>query len=162
MKNLFKLSLLVVTMMLLLPNCATIVSKTNYPVKIVTEPNGATVSISNRKGIEIYKGSTPAFVMLKSGAGFFTPARYQVRINLEGYAESVVNITSSLNGWYLGNLLIGGLIGMVIVDPATGAMWRIDQKFLNVNLVPSNQQALNIININDLPEGYKDHLIRIN
>lgn len=31
-----------------------------------------------------------------------------------------------MDGWYIGNLLFGGLIGMLIVDPATGAMYKLD------------------------------------
>ncbi len=30
-----------------------------------------------------------------------------------------------MNGWYWGNFAIGGLIGFLIVDPLTGAMYRI-------------------------------------
>lgn len=30
-----------------------------------------------------------------------------------------------MNGWYIGNLLFGGIIGLLIVDPATGAMWTL-------------------------------------
>ena len=50
---------------------------------------------------------------------------------------------------------------MLIIDPATGAMWKIDERVLNVDLVPNNQQVLNIIDIKDLPEEYKDHLVKI-
>jgi hypothetical protein len=35
-------------------------------------------------------------------------------------------LTSTIDGWYWGNLLIGGIIGMVFVDPLTGAMWKLD------------------------------------
>lgn len=102
------------------------------------------------------------FLDLKSAAGFFTPARYQVKFSLNGYEESVVSITSRLDGWYFGNILLGGLLGMLIIDPLSGAMWKLDQKYLNVNLIPQSQEALGIININDLPEEYKQYLIRIN
>jgi hypothetical protein len=29
-----------------------------------------------------------------------------------------------MSGWYCGKLLFGGLIGMLAVDPATGAIWN--------------------------------------
>ena len=41
----------------------------------------------------------------------------------EGFADKQITLTSSLSGWYFGNLLLGGLIGMVAVDPLTGAMF---------------------------------------
>lgn len=30
-----------------------------------------------------------------------------------------------MDGWYWGNILFGGLIGMLAVDPATGAMYKL-------------------------------------
>ena len=36
------------------------------------------------------------------------------------------NIKPTPNGWYLaGNFIFGGLLGWLIVDPATGAMWNL-------------------------------------
>lgn len=34
-----------------------------------------------------------------------------------------MTITGSMSGWYIGNILFGGLIGMLAVDPVTGAMY---------------------------------------
>lgn len=39
--------------------------------------------------------------------------------------EKRVTLTYKLNGWYFGNILFGGAIGMQIIDPATSAMWKI-------------------------------------
>lgn len=46
-----------------------------------------------------------------------------------------------MDGWYFGNILFGGLIGFLIVDPATGAMYTLKPDTLNVHLV-SNVVAL--------------------
>ncbi len=162
MKKIITYLFAITLLSMLLPGCATIVSRTSYPVAINSHPDGATVTITDRKGIEIYKGMTPVKLKLKSGAGFFTNARYSLKFNMEGYNESMVNITSSLNGWYFGNILIGGFLGMLIIDPATGAMWKLDQQYFDINLVPTDQQVLNILDVKDLPEEYKQHLIRIN
>lgn len=40
-----------------------------------------------------------------------------------------------MDGWYMGNLLFGGFIGFLIVDPATGAMWKLDDNVYG-NLSP--------------------------
>jgi hypothetical protein len=37
---------------------------------------------------------------------------------------------------HVGNVLMGGLIGFIAVDPATGAVYRLDPKELDVMLVP--------------------------
>jgi hypothetical protein len=34
-----------------------------------------------------------------------------------------LTVTGSMSGWYFGNILFGGLIGMLAVDPLTGAMY---------------------------------------
>ena len=44
-----------------------------------------------------------------------------IRCTKDGYQEAAAVIPSSFEGWTLGNLLIGGIIG-VGVDAATGAM----------------------------------------
>jgi hypothetical protein len=79
--NFFKSVSLLLVVSFSLSGCASIVSKTSYPVLIRTEPKGSFVSITDRKGKEIFKGQSPATVNLKSGAGFFTKAEYQVRLS---------------------------------------------------------------------------------
>lgn len=44
---------------------------------------------------------------------------------------------SDATAWYIGgNLLFGGLIGWLIVDPASGAMWHFDPEQVSVLLNP--------------------------
>ena len=40
-----------------------------------------------------------------------------------------LSMSARLNAWYWGNILFGGLIGWLIVDPATGAMWKLKDEF---------------------------------
>jgi len=72
-----------------------------------------------------------------------------------------------LNGWYIGNLLFGGLIGLLIVDPLTGAMWTLDPKDINLILekktagLPSDRRALSVVSLEDVPDYLRDKMIRI-
>jgi len=59
----------------LFSSCASIVSKSNYPLSINSSPSKAKVSITDKKGKEVYLGNTPANVKLKAGAGFFSKSR---------------------------------------------------------------------------------------
>jgi hypothetical protein len=59
----------------LITSCASIVSRSSYPISINSRPTEATISVTNSKGTEVYKGSTPATINLKSGGGFFKKAR---------------------------------------------------------------------------------------
>lgn len=71
---------------------------------------------------------------LKSGAGFFSKESYTISLSLDGYETRKVNLECKVNGWYFGNLLIGGVIGMLIVYPATGAMYKLDNTGITENL----------------------------
>lgn len=166
-KNTLKLSALLLITSMSFSNCATIVSKSTYPVSIYTNPRGGQVTITDKKGKEIYKGTSPSVVKLKSGAGFFSKAEYQVRLSNQGYVDKVIPVTFKLNGWYFGNIVFGGLIGLIIVDPASGAMWRIDKYADDINetLVKSTvsitEPTLKIMDIKNVPEKMKENLVRV-
>lgn len=164
-KTVLSLTMLAIAAPLLFSSCATIFGKSSYPVSINSNPSGATVSITDKKGKEVYKGASPATVTLKSGAGFFSKAEYQVKISSPGYAEQVIPVNYKLNGWYFGNLLIGGFLGMLIVDPATGAMWKLDTPPINVTLSKSTASVetptLKIVDIASIPQNMKEKLVRI-
>lgn len=148
-------------------NCATIVSKSSYPVSIETNPSGVQVSITDKKGKEIYRGKSPTALKLKSGAGFFSRAEYQVKLFEKGYDVKVIPVTFKLNAWYFGNIIFGGFLGMLIVDPASGAMWRIERQSEDINetLTPSTvsvaEPTLKIIDIKNVPESMKKNLVKI-
>lgn len=161
----FKMTAIVMVSVFLFSSCASIVSKSTYPLSINSSPSNAKVSITDKKGKEIYLGNTPATVKLKSGAGFFSKAEYQVKFSSPGYDDKIVPITFKLDGWYFGNLLLGGVLGMLIIDPATGAMWKIETEFLNETLSKSTASIdpeMKIMNINEIPENWKTHLVRVN
>lgn len=158
-------STLVSLTLIIFSGCASIVSKSNWPVSIDSRPSGATVSIVNRKGIEVYNGKTPAALKLKSGSKFFSRESYTLTFTLEGYKTQKVNLECKVNGWYWGNLLLGGVIGMLIIDPATGAMYKLDSETVDVGLKKeqsNSSSTLNILNKNDIPENMKPHLVKIN
>jgi hypothetical protein len=53
---------------------------------------------------------------------------------------------------------------MLIVDPATGAMWKIETEFLNETLSPSTlsiSPEMKILSIDDIPENWKEHLVQL-
>jgi len=160
-----KITAIMMASVFLFSSCATIFSKSTYPLSINSSPSNANVSITDKNGKEIYLGKTPANVNLKAGAGFFSKAEYQVKFSSPGYDDKIVPITFKLDGWYFGNLLLGDVIGMLIIDPATGAMWKIETEFLNVTLSKSTASIdpeMKIMDINEIPENWKAHLVRVN
>jgi hypothetical protein len=114
--------------------CATILGGSNCPITIRTNPEGARVEIRNKKGIEVYNGVTPVTLKLKTGAGYFAKESYAICLNHTGYEQKTINLECRINGWYFGNIFIGGILGMLIIDPATGAMYRLETKDIRENL----------------------------
>lgn len=111
--------LLIVATLALSTGCASIVSDSNYDV-MVSSDERIKVKVMNSKGHPIASGHTPLVISLDSSEGFFSGASYSI--------DSECNtgiIDSTLDPWYFGNLLFGGFIGALVVDPATGAMWKI-------------------------------------
>lgn len=163
-KMYFRMSVIMMASSFLFSSCASIVSKSTYPLSINSSPSNAKISITDKKGKEIYLGNTPANVKLKAGAGFFSKAEYQVKFSSPGYDDKIVPVTFKLDGWYFGNLLLGGVLGMLIIDPATGAMWKIETDFLNETLSKSTASVnpeMKIMTINEIPDSWKNHLVRV-
>ncbi|MBL7252361.1 hypothetical protein [Alloalcanivorax marinus] len=127
-----------------LSGCASIVSDSSYPVSIQSSPDRAEYVITDiHDGKRVAAGTTPDTVTLRAKHGFFSSARYQVSFEKEGYQGTISPLDANLDGWYFGNILIGGLLGILIVDPATGAMWKLDDSLqVGLDSVPVAQPLL--------------------
>ena len=116
-------SLFAVAVALSVSGCASIFNGQTQPVTIQSVPEGATVSVTNRAGEKIHTGATPVTLTLKRGAGYFKSETYTLSFSKEGFSNKELTIAGTMSGWYIGNILFGGLIGMLAVDPVTGAMY---------------------------------------
>jgi hypothetical protein len=108
--------------------CASIVSDNTYAVAFSSSPQGAQVTIADETEVELHREKTPFTVTLGASAGYFDPMKYSVRFELQCYEPAEVTVGANLDEWYFGNLLFGGLIGMLIVDPLTGSMWELEDR----------------------------------
>jgi hypothetical protein len=117
MKLTTRLMFLSSTITLLTTGCASIMSGPNQNVSVQTEPEGAKATFINKKGIAVSAQQTPCIVSLKRRE------TYTLKIEKDDYQPLEAKLNKGLNGWYLGNVLFGGMLGILIVDPATGAMW---------------------------------------
>lgn len=119
--------------------CASIVSRSDYNIPIQSNVP-ARVEIRNR-GEHVTTINAPTTLSLSSKSAFFVPARYTFTFKRDGYDDVVKTRGAYLNGWYIGNIIFGGLIGILIVDPATGAMWRLDENPIGVEYLEANGEA---------------------
>lgn len=160
----FLFAILCVITCVLFSSCASIFTKSSYPVAINSNPEGAKISIINKKGEEVYVGKTPATVTLDASSKYMSGEKLTVIISKPGYEEEKVYIHSKIEGWYWGNILLGGLIGMLVVDPLTGAMYKLDTKSINVTLQMENTDTaqLQIVDINTLSQDQRKNLVKLN
>jgi len=152
-----------------LNGCASIITGPSQVVTFTSVPESASIEIKNRKGKKIHSGQTPFTVSLKKGAGYFKPEKYEITFSKAGYQSKTVEVTGTLRGWYLGNILFGGLIGILIVDPFTGAMFRLAPKDVNAVLEAQNlkdetnqKPTLAVVLAQDLPEQVMARAVQIN
>jgi hypothetical protein len=102
---------------LLSMNCGSIVHQTTQQVRLNSEPSGAAVTVACGDVNNDPKLLTPTVVTLHR-----KPSDCGIKLNKEGFAEKELKFARQMSPWYLGNILIGGIVGL-IVDAANGAMW---------------------------------------
>lgn len=124
--------------LLLLGGCATIAGSSTQLVTINSQPPGSTVLITDEADNAVFKGTTPTTVTLEKSTGhYFGAKKYHVQFSQPGYADKQLVLSEGPNGWYFCNILFGGVIGMLLVDPWNGGMWSLGPN--NVNPVLDKQ-----------------------
>jgi len=103
--------------------CATIINGRTADVTLQSTPSNATVTVRDDQGVVIAQTATPGKVTLKRGKSFLHPARYTATFEKPGYVSAETPIAPKLNPWVLGNIVLGGPIGLG-VDAVSGALWR--------------------------------------
>jgi hypothetical protein len=116
MKNI----LIAVIPMLALCNCASLVSKSDYPVAFQSSKSTKFTVKNQATNSTVYSGTTPATVTLSSSEGFFQAAKYDINTS-----NGTQRLSAGVNPWIIGNFFnFSGLIGFAI-DGGTGAMWKL-------------------------------------
>jgi hypothetical protein len=122
--------------------CATIVHSGPRVIPISSSPPGAKVSIYDRSNELVMTNTTPFVANLYPKYGYFKGQSYRLVFEMPGHAPAEVRLESSVSGWYFANLLFGGLIGMIIVDPLTGAMFNLTPDKIEQTLTPAQAQLI--------------------
>ncbi len=117
MKKLFIISIA----LLVFTGCASIFTGTTQTVQVNSMPSGANVSVG---GLD--RGKTPLPVVLKKGS-----SGQCVTLKLPGYQENTFQPQTAFNPVAILNLW--GILGWGI-DAATGALWKYDPTFYNIQL----------------------------
>ncbi len=119
-------------------SCATVMRDNNQAVPIKANVEKVDIRVTNKAGELIYEGQTPTTLTLKtaSKSGYFNPEKYTIVASKDGFKTQTSIIDWHVSSWYwAGNLVIGGLIGYLIIDPITGDMYYLDEE-VNLNMSP--------------------------
>jgi hypothetical protein len=106
--------------------CATVTGGTGpQKVKVVSDPPGAAVLVDGRPF-----GVTPTTVAVDRTVG------HRIELEKDGYAPTAADLKTGVNPWVFGNLLVGGLVG-IVVDLATDSERRLYPGGVDVRLAPA-------------------------
>lgn len=144
--------------------CASVINGHREMLRVNSVPDGATIVIAEgRTGKRIFQGHTPAVVSLRRTVGYFKPALYRVTISKDGFSDRVVDLQPRISGWYIvGNVVIGGAIGWLIVDPVTGGMWKLKPDEIAIDFEEKHVAKdgdLQIVTIDQIPDAVRASLI---
>lgn len=151
-----------------LSGCATIVHSGPRSIPIASSPAGAKVAIYDRSNTLVMTNTTPFVAELPVKYGYFKGQSYRMEFELPGHATAVVNLDSSVSGWYFANLVFGGLIGMLIVDPLTGAMFNLKPEKIEQPLSVAQTQVIHdgkgllVVMLSQTTQDERANMVRVN
>ena len=161
----------VLTSLVYLGGCASIVGDKTQLIPISSTPSMASILITDEKGVQVFEGETPSSVTLeKSDGSYWGKKSFTVTISKSGFDSQVIPITAKANGWYIGgNFVFGGLIGWFIVDPLNGAMYTLSPDQITSaleNQTTHNNKAedgsISIVLVQDVPSSLRHKMKRVN
>jgi len=122
----------------ILCSCATIMRDNSQTIPIKSNVEKVDIKITGKSGEVIFEGQTPTTLSLKTSceSGYFNPEKYTIVASKDGYETQTTVIDWHISGWYyVGNLVFGGLLGYLIVDPISGDMYYLDEE-VNLDMSP--------------------------
>lgn len=109
-----------------LPSCATIVSDARTLLHIDSIERAASVRVLDHEDRAIFEGVTPCEVLVDNSVGYWQGARYTVEVEKAGFLPRRIELESDIDPAFFGNVFLpGGLVGSLIVDPWSGAMFEL-------------------------------------
>jgi hypothetical protein len=151
-----------------LSGCATIVHGGPRNISVASTPPGAKVSIYDRSNTLVQTNTTPFVAKLPTRYGYFKGQQYRLVFEMPAYSTAEVKLTSSVSGWYFGNIAFGGFIGMLIVDPLTGAMFNLAPDKIEQPLTASQAQVIRngsgflVVLASQITEHERVEMVRVN
>jgi hypothetical protein len=121
--------LFIVVAVFVFQGCATIIKGSKQNINITSYPAEATITINGKMF-----GKTPTV------ARVFRKDNQYVKIELDGYKTYETVLKKRFNGWLLGNIVFGGLVGIAI-DAVTGSMYSLTPDQVNAKMASTIGQV---------------------
>lgn len=119
-------SKLVLASSVFLVSCASIVGGSSW-LEMETKPENVEVTLVGVQRNTERRLITPFRVKLDRATD------YRLLIETRNYRSEEIYIDRGINGWFWGNIVLGGPVGM-LVDYATDAMWKHNPGFVSMDL----------------------------
>ncbi|MCP4684588.1 MAG: PEGA domain-containing protein [bacterium] len=115
--------------------CASIIHGSKQDILFETSPAGATVQVSDAKGVMYGPCETPCSLELQR------KREYVVNFSKEGYNDAEFHIERKSDGWIWGNILFGGVIG-IIIDFSNGSAYKLSPDQAHATLSESSTSGM--------------------
>lgn len=123
---------LVAALLVPLAGCGTIINGSTQDVNVASTPTGAIIRVNG-----VQNAQTPAMLALDRKSS------HTIELDLNGYEPYVMQLKRSTSGWVWGNIVFGGLIGLV-VDASTGGMYKLNPEQVAIQLERSGQVSATV------------------
>ena len=120
-------SVTAIVLLLFIAGCASIMSGGPSTLNVTTVPKDVKVTIVGLANAERMTRTTPCIFTLNKNSD------YRVILEYQGYQSEEIIIRRGINGWFWGNLFLGGIVGMVI-DGVTQNMWDHNLHAINIEM----------------------------
>lgn len=151
--------------------CASIFNRNQKNVSITSNPSGLSFEVKDRNGMVVHRGTTPATVKLGTASGYFKSQNYTLTASKNGKVVGTGAIEARVTPWYWGNFILGGLLGMVVIDPLTGCMFTLPAEAHIGHAAPATAPMtasrpaalgeLKVISLADVPPHLRSKLVRL-
>ncbi|MBI3292709.1 MAG: hypothetical protein HYZ73_07890 [Elusimicrobia bacterium] len=142
----------------LLSGCASIIHGSRQDVRVTSVPSGAVVRVN----LNNQATTTPGVLTLNR-----KEIGYVLTFEKQGYKPVEVSLRRTVDGWLFGNILFGGLVGIVI-DFASGSAYKLTPDEVSTVLTQMNVSMkdtkkgdlLVVVDLERLPKQARERIAR--
>jgi len=138
--------------------CASIIHGSRQDVRVTSVPSGAVVRVN----LNNQATTTPGVLTLNR-----KEIGYVLTFEKQGYKPVEVSLRRTVDGWLFGNILFGGLVGIVI-DFASGSAYKLTPDEVSTVLTQMNVSMKNmrkgdllvVVDLERLPKQARERIAR--